>query len=101
MSKKEAGLSGPAPGKDDLASGAICPDITNNNPNSQQFVGRLTRFFSDRCEQLALRVRAGQLPFIEAVDLAYSAAQWGGAVDALGDDRVQQVMARAFMGAPR
>jgi hypothetical protein len=49
-----------------------------------------------RAGQLADRVRRGQLPFIEAVDMAYSAAQWSGLTESVGDDAVQMVLADAF-----
>ena len=49
-----------------------------------------------RCCELADRVTAGELPFIEAVDLAYSAAQWSGLCDVVGDDAAQKVLAASF-----
>jgi hypothetical protein len=49
--------------------------------------------------ELADRVHYGELPFIEAVDLAYSAAIWSGLVDNVGDDAVQKILAAAFTGA--
>jgi len=41
-------------------------------------------------------VLSGQLSFIDAVDIAYSAADWSGLVDRYGDDVVQLVLADAF-----
>jgi hypothetical protein len=55
----------------------------------------------ERCRTLVSRVQAGELPFIEAVDFAYSAACFAGLVDCYGDDAIQQVLARAFVGAPK
>jgi hypothetical protein len=55
--------------------------------------------FSERCRTIAARVRDKQIPFIEAVDLVYSAADFAGLVDIYGDDRIQTIMAHAFMGA--
>ncbi len=52
-----------------------------------------------RASELADRVAAGQLAFIDAVDLAYSAAQWSGLTETAGDDMVQKVLAAAFVGA--
>ena len=52
--------------------------------------------FFDRISVLAERARDGSLPFIEAVDMAYSAANWAGLVDRYGDDVVQVVLADAF-----
>jgi hypothetical protein len=48
---------------------------------------------------LAERVCQGQLPFIDAVDMAYSAAEWAGLCDSHGDDAVQAELAAAFMQA--
>jgi hypothetical protein len=48
---------------------------------------------------LADRARRGSLQFIDAVDMAYSAAEWSGLVDRFGDDVVQVVLADAFMVA--
>jgi hypothetical protein len=46
---------------------------------------------------LADRVIAGKLAFIDAIDMAYSAAEWSGLIDAAGDDAVQKIMAAAFV----
>jgi hypothetical protein len=43
----------------------------------------------DRCRTLADRAGDGSLPFVEAVDMAYSAASWAGLVERYGDDVVQ------------
>ena len=52
----------------------------------------------ERCLTLADRVLSGQLSFIDAVDIAYSAAEWSGLVDRFGDDLIQLVLADAFVG---
>ena len=52
----------------------------------------------ERANVLADRARDGSLPFIDAVDMAYSAADWSGLVDRCGDDVVQLVLADAFGG---
>jgi hypothetical protein len=54
---------------------------------------------SERAGVLAGRARDGSLPFLDAVDMAYSAAQWSGLVDRYGDDVVQLVLADAFAGS--
>jgi hypothetical protein len=59
---------------------------------------RQLELFVARCRQLADRVRLGQIGFIEAVDTAYSAAQWSGLADNVTDDRLQACLAYAFMG---
>jgi hypothetical protein len=50
---------------------------------------------------LADRVAAGDLGFLDAVDMASSAAQWAGLCETAGDDAIQIVLAAAFMGVPR
>jgi hypothetical protein len=57
--------------------------------------------FSVRCRQLAEKVDNGIMYFIDAVDTAYSAAEWSGMVELHGDDAVQKIMADAFMHARR
>jgi hypothetical protein len=52
-----------------------------------------------RAGQLADRVAAGEMQFLDAVDLAYSAAVFVGLVDDVGDDVVQSVLAAAFATA--
>ena len=47
---------------------------------------------------LAERVACGELAFLDAVDMAYSAADWAGVVQRCGDDVVQRVLADAFIG---
>ena len=49
-----------------------------------------------RSFELADRVEAGQLPFIDAIDLTYAAASWAGLVETVGDDVVQTVLSVAF-----
>jgi hypothetical protein len=50
----------------------------------------------DRAATLADRASNGSLRFLDAVDLAYSAADFAGLVDRYGDDVVQLVLADAF-----
>ena len=57
--------------------------------------------FETRCRQLADKVDNGIIHFIDAVDTAYSAAEWSGMVELHGDDAVQKIMASAFMRARR
>jgi hypothetical protein len=55
--------------------------------------------FALRSLELADRVAAGELPFIDAVDMAYAAACWAGLVETIGDDIVQATLAAAFANA--
>jgi hypothetical protein len=52
-----------------------------------------------RSLELADRVAAGELAFLEAVDLAYSAAVWAGLVETVGDDVIQATLAACFANA--
>jgi hypothetical protein len=54
-----------------------------------------------RSLDLADRAATGELPFIEAVDLAYEAAIAAGLVDTIGDNIVQTTLAAAFANARR
>jgi hypothetical protein len=67
-------------------------------PGDAEVVRRQLELFFARCRQLADRVRMGQIGFIEAVDTAYSAAQWSGLADNVTEDRLQACLAYAFMG---
>jgi hypothetical protein len=49
-----------------------------------------------RASELADRVQCGEIGFIDAVDMAYSAAQWSGLTETTGDDAVQKILAAAF-----
>jgi hypothetical protein len=55
----------------------------------------------ERSRTLAARVRSGEIEFIDAVDMAYSAAEFSGLVGRHGDDLVQATLALAFMDFPR
>ena len=52
----------------------------------------------ERASILADRAKDGSLTFLDAVDMAYSAAEWSGLIDRFGDDVVQVVLADAFGG---
>ena len=54
-----------------------------------------------RSLELADRVAAGEIAFLDAVDIAYDAAVWAGLTDAVGDDVVQATLAAAFANARR
>jgi len=83
---------------------------------TKPLVTRQLEILSLRSIELADRVNAGQIAFIDAVDLAYSAAIWADlpnaidksglidrnkAADPCGDDIVQAILAAAFANARR
>jgi hypothetical protein len=74
-----------------------------NSPTraSQQQNARQLELFAGRCRQLAAKVDNGIIYFVDAVDTAYSAAEWSGMVELHGDDIVQKIMADSFMRAHR
>ena len=51
--------------------------------------------------ELADRVAVGEIPFLDAVDIAYEAAVWSGLTNTVGDDVVQATLAAAFANARR
>jgi hypothetical protein len=55
----------------------------------------------ERARTLAGRVRSGEVSFLDAVDFAYSAADFAGLVQRFGDDEIQKILATAFMDTPR
>jgi hypothetical protein len=57
------------------------------------------KLFAIRCSQMVERIAAGEIAFIDGVDLLYDAAVWSGLVDGVGDDAVQDVMAAVFANA--
>ncbi len=54
-----------------------------------------------RSLELADRVAAGEIAFLDAVDIAYEAAAWSGLTSTVGDDIVQATLAAAFANARR
>jgi hypothetical protein len=54
-----------------------------------------------RSLELADRVAAGEVAFLDAVDMAYEAAVWSGLTETVGDDVVQAILAAAFANARR
>lgn len=96
-------IAKPAPSADGrgLLEGKLSSDPSDNpSPNLAQVDPALELLF-ERCCTLADRVAAGELPFLEAIDFAWSAAEFAGTVDRVGPDPVQAVLAQAFMGVPR
>jgi len=54
-----------------------------------------------RSMELADRVAAGEIKFLDAVDVAYEAALWSDLTETVGDDIVQATLAAAFANARR
>jgi hypothetical protein len=61
------------------------------------YISAQLELFEIRCLEMANKVRAGLMPLHEGVDFLYSAAIWSDLVDNVGDDLVQNIMARAFL----
>jgi hypothetical protein len=84
-------------------------------PRAARFhkVTRQLEIFAVRCIELGDRAAAGEIKFLDAVDLAYSAAIWADLPNAIeasglidiklvsGDDIVQATLAAAFANARR
>jgi hypothetical protein len=60
------------------------------------FQQKQLKLFAIRASELADRSARGQLGFIDAVDMAYSAAVWSDLVDDVGDDCIQKIICAAF-----
>jgi hypothetical protein len=71
------------------------------NPARKSRLTRQLEVLALRSMELADQASAGQLKFIDAVDLTYEAAVWSGLVKAVGDDIVQATLAAAFANARR
>jgi hypothetical protein len=71
-------------------------DLNSPPSPSNDFVAAQLSILAVRADELRERVRSGQIAFIDAVDMAYSAAQWAGLTESVGDDVVQKVLAAAF-----
>jgi hypothetical protein len=74
---------------------------TVDNSATKNFAAAQLKLFAIRCCDLAERVAAHQLAFLDAVDLAYDAAISSGLADAVGEDIVQEVMVGAFFAVGR
>jgi hypothetical protein len=57
--------------------------------------------FARRALDLADRVAEHRMAFLDAIDVAYEAAEAAGLVEELGDDLIQATMAAAFANAKR
>jgi hypothetical protein len=62
-------------------------------------VTRQLEILALRSLELADRVAAGEIKFLDAVDVAYEAALWSGLTETAGDDIVQATLAAAFANA--
>lgn len=49
-----------------------------------------------RSFELAERVEAGEVAFLDAIDVAYDGAYWSGLVESVGNEVVQTVLHEAF-----
>ena len=61
-----------------------------------KFPTRQFEMFALRSFDFADRVEAGEIKFLDAVDVLYDSAVASGLVDSVGDDAVQAAMAVAF-----
>ena len=84
------------------------PELTGNRnreksgqPFSTAALEQQLEILFQRANYLAHAVEVGALQFLDAIDLSWDAAEWAGLVKMAGADRVQQVLARAFMLAPK
>jgi hypothetical protein len=76
-------------------------DFRENEGSATRYHAAQFKLFTLRCLDLADRVAAGRIAFLDAIDICYEAAIWAGLVDDLGDDLIQACMAAAFANAKR
>lgn len=85
-------------------SGAIVINAAASAAMPAALVKRTSRqleILALRCLELADRVAAGEIAFLDAVDISYDAAVWSGLTSTIGDDVVQATLAAAFANARR
>jgi hypothetical protein len=70
-----------------------------NRPSD--FEMRQLELLAIRSTELADRVTAGTIGFLDAVDAAATAAEWSGLTDSVGADAVQKILAASFAGIGR
>jgi hypothetical protein len=70
-------------------------------PAVREHASRQLEVLALRSLELADRVAAGEIAFLDAVDIAYDAAVWSGLTSTIGDDIVQATLAAAFANARR
>ena len=75
--------------------------MTEMSYRNARHVTRQLEILTLRSIELADRVAAGEIKFLDAVDLAYEAALWSGLTETVGDDIVQATLAAAFANARR
>jgi hypothetical protein len=85
---------------DQPIAGLVVAEQLTRKPSSVR-TSRQLEILALRSLELADRVAAGEIAFLDAVDLAYEAATWVGLVETVGDDIVQACMAAAFANARR
>jgi hypothetical protein len=66
------------------------------SPTLLERASRQLELLALRSLELADRVAAGEIAFLDAVDIAYDAAVWSGLTSTVGDDIVQATLAAAF-----
>jgi hypothetical protein len=75
--------------------------MTATTPAPNTRITKQLEILAIRAMELAGQAAAGQLRFLDAVDIAYEAALWSGLVKTVGDDIVQGVLSAAFANARR
>ena len=77
-----------------------CADADRRHALRRRLAENQMRVLGLRSRELALRVACSDIEFIDAVDMAYSAAVECGLVNSVGDDIVQQILSAAFGKIP-
>jgi hypothetical protein len=84
------------------ATGRLCaPGGAGRARTFLEHTSRQLEILALRSLELADRVAAGEIAFLDAIDIAYEAAMWSGVMETVGDDVVQATLAAAFANARR
>jgi hypothetical protein len=78
--------------------GTMIPRQRLENRRASEPIHPLELFYA-RAFEMAQRIDAGYVGFIDGVDLLYSAAEWAGLIEKYGDDEVQSALSQAFIDA--
>jgi hypothetical protein len=104
QSSNAAPVAAQAPGKHKARYAAVIAVISELHrlfPADHAYPCDPLDLLFERCCTLADRVDASELAFLDAVDMAWTAAEFAGTVDRVGPDQIQHVLACAFMHSRR
>lgn len=78
-----------------LTQGRIASQVFSDR--AEQYIAAQMELFQIKARIMAERVAAGLISKVDGVDMLFSAADYSGLLESVGEDRVQAEMARAFL----